>query len=168
VVLGVLSGRMTEPQQGYPYLTKGLLFRRARIAGEIEKLRARLAELELTLDRIDFTVRHFNPDATPEQLKPVRPYRRLKLFRQGQLRTRVLACLREAKQPLNCRAIALEVIRMGGFDGHEAFEIEKRVRSNVWNLLQEGRVVRIRAGKEAFFRLPTAEMPAVRLKGRGR
>jgi hypothetical protein len=87
---------MTEPQKGYPYLTKGLLYRRARIAGEIEVLRQKLSDLESTLSRIDFTVQHFNPDASPDQLKPVKPYRRLKLFRQGELRKRVLEVLRAA------------------------------------------------------------------------
>ena len=142
---------MTEPQQGYPYLTKGLLHRRARIAGEIEMLRQKLSKLEMTLDRIDFTVQHFNPDATPDQLKPVRPYRRLKLFRQGELRSRVMAVLKGASEPLSCHEIAVRVIAMGGFDTHEVWEIEKRVRSNTWNLLQEGRIRRLRDGKHALF-----------------
>jgi hypothetical protein len=40
---------------------------------------------------------------------------------------------------------------MGGFDTHEDKEIEKRVRSNVWNLLSEGRVCRTKVGKRALF-----------------
>jgi len=142
---------MTEPQKGYPYLTKGLLYRRARIAGEIEMLRGKLAELEKTLERIDSTVQHFNPAATPDQLKPVKPYRRLKLFRQGELRTRVLGVLKGANEPMDCHEIAVRVIAMGGFDTHEDREIEKRVRSNVWNLLSEGRVRRVKEGKRALF-----------------
>lgn len=142
---------MTEPQKGYPYLTKGLLYRRARIAGEIEMLRRKLAELETTLDRIDFTVQHFNPDATPEQLMPVRPYRRLKLFRQGELRKRMLVVLREASEPLGCHEIALRVLALGGFDAHEVKEIEKRTRSCAWHLVNENRACRVKDGKRALF-----------------
>lgn len=154
---------VTEPQKGYPYLTKGLLYRRARIAGEIEMLRAKLAELEMTLDRIDFTVQHFNPDATPDQLKPVKPYRRLKLFRQGELRKRVQEVLRKAENPLNAYDIAKGVLAMGGFDNHEVKEIEKRVRSNLWHLLQQNRVRVVKDARKAFYALVPAD-GAVRFK----
>jgi len=80
---------------GDTFVISGLREKRARIAGEIRELEARIVQCEADLVHVDATLRMFAPDIEPRFIPPRAPFRRSHYFRDGQLSRRCLDFLRD-------------------------------------------------------------------------
>ncbi len=92
------------------YMVTGLVAKRAKIAGELERTHERLRELVSQLESLDNTLRIVAPDMEVEAIRP-------KAFRppddwskRGQMSRLVLSILRQSKEPLTSREIAAQML----------------------------------------------------------
>ncbi len=92
------------------FVISGLVKRRAELAGEIEAAHERLRKLVTDLEALDATILQFDPSYSVETIAP-------KAFRppkdwshRGQMTRLVLSILRQAKEPLTTRDIALQLL----------------------------------------------------------
>ena len=77
------------------YVLTGLVKRRAELAGEIEALRARLAQIGIDLGHLDAVIRPFDPEYELASICPKRP-RGPDVAGRGERSRALLAVLREA------------------------------------------------------------------------
>lgn len=92
------------------YVLTGLVKRRAEMAGEIEATHEKLKGLLDQLGSLDATIIQFDPGYQPEGIRP-------KAFRPpedwshyGQMSRLILSILRQAKEPLTTRDLAVEML----------------------------------------------------------
>jgi hypothetical protein len=92
------------------FVIGGLVKRRAELAGEIEATHERLRKLVMDLEALDATILQFDPSYSVETIAP-------KAFRppkdrsnRGQMTRLILSILRQAKEPLTTRDIALQLL----------------------------------------------------------
>ena len=126
----------------------GLVRKRAEVAGQIERCRAELRDLQASAAHIDATIRLFNPDVRIEAIKPKRelaPHAAL----HGEVTRAVIDALRAADVPLTSRELAAEVIDARDLDGADrALEVTmaKRVRACLRLHRLKGRVFAVDLG----------------------
>jgi len=89
------------------YMITGLVKKRGQVAGEIASIHDTLNKLVKDLEHIDATLQIVAPDMEVESIQP-------KLFRppedwskRGQMSRIVLSILRQAKEPLTSREVAV-------------------------------------------------------------
>jgi len=83
----------------------GLRRKRARIAGEIERLEQKAAPLRESLAQVDALLRLFE-GGDPELIPAIKPAPRCLFFRHGEQQRLCLAALREAQGPQTARWVA--------------------------------------------------------------
>jgi hypothetical protein len=77
------------------YALAALKARRGSIAGQITDFEARLRRLREAMAHIDGTLRLFDEEIEPDSIAPKKPYKRVKLFGQGELNRLIFdACAR--------------------------------------------------------------------------
>src|SRR2546423_11692008 len=81
--------------KGNQYALAALRHKRATLAGEIVSLEKSLAWKQRQLEHVDATLAIFG-DIEPDRVKPVKPYKRVTLFKQGELARLVRDALRRA------------------------------------------------------------------------
>ena len=143
------------------YVPTGLVKRRAEIAGEVEEVHKRLSKLLVDLESVDATIMQFDAGYVPEGIRP-KAFRPPKNWsRRGHMVRTVLSTLRQAKEPLTTRDIALELLISRALDRSDtellklmikrvgaALQVQKtagRVRSltgpgmwNLWKMVRDG------------------------------
>ena len=123
------------------HVISALRRKRAELAGLIPDVERRLASLREAVASIDVTLRLFDPDGNPENIKPKRTYKRRTGFARRELPRLVADEIRKASAPLSAHAIAALVAAGKGTEGDEA--IAKQVSATLNWMLRRGAVARI-------------------------
>ncbi len=125
------------------YAIPALRDKRARIAGEIEALQKQILRLVEDLNSLDQTIAMFDPAYRVGSIRPVRPNRRVHLFKMGQLGRIILSAMRTAKAPMRTAEIVTAVCLSMGENKSNAHLLHATVRSNLNYLARRGRIVKI-------------------------
>ncbi|MGB8277009.1 MAG: hypothetical protein WCF20_03615 [Methylovirgula sp.] len=118
------------------YALATLKERRAAIAGEITSLESRLRYLRQLIEHVDGTLRLFTED-DPSKIPEKKPYRRVKLFKAGELNRLILNALRRAERPLTTAEVVADVVEQLGHGPEAAKGMANRVRSNLNYLVRD-------------------------------
>jgi hypothetical protein len=110
-----MPNELIPPDADQPNVLHALTRKRAELAGQIEHNQLSLRHLIAELDHIDATIRIFNPaiDIGAIRAKPVPP--RHAAFK-GEVTRVVFKALREAKEPITSRDIALRLMTERGLN----------------------------------------------------
>jgi hypothetical protein len=94
------------------HVIRALRDKQSELAGLVKGLEQRLGEHRTTLTHLDATLRLFDPQIRPEEIRPRQPRTRSVWFRPGECLRLIYDVLREAAEPLTTRAIADRSIDM--------------------------------------------------------
>jgi hypothetical protein len=135
-----------------------LVAKRSEIGGIIADLEERTRQARADLAHIDATLRMFDPDSVPKQIKDKRPaHGRSGLFANGKISRRVRAALRDATEPISAEALVRQTIANKGLDPEDKPMRQATIRSFLWALHRmqtAGTVQRLGKGLGARWALP--------------
>ena len=97
---------------GEPHVLSALRDKRSELAGMVKQLEQRLVKHRIDLTHIDATMRLFDPDIRPGEIRPKQPRARSVWFRQGECLRLIYDELRDAPQPLTTRELAERIMRV--------------------------------------------------------
>jgi hypothetical protein len=86
--------------------------KRAELAGVLRQLEQQLAQQRADLAHVDATMRLFDPEIRPKDIRPKQPRARNAWFRQGECLRLIYDELREATQPVTTRELAERIMRV--------------------------------------------------------
>jgi hypothetical protein len=86
--------------------------KRAELAGVLRQLEQQLVQQRADLAHVDATMRLFDPDIRPKDIRPKQPRERTAWFRQGECLRLIYDELREATQPMTTRELAEQIMRV--------------------------------------------------------
>ena len=86
--------------------------KRSELAGMVSHLERELVEHRASLTHLDATMRLFDPDIRPKDIRPKQPRERNAWFRQGECLRLIYDELREATQPVTTRELAERIMRV--------------------------------------------------------
>jgi hypothetical protein len=86
--------------------------KRAELAGILRQLEPQLVQQRADLAHVDATMRLFDPDIRPKDIRPKQPRERNAWFRQGECLRLIYDELREATQPVTTRELAERIMRV--------------------------------------------------------
>ena len=89
-----------------------LRHKRAELAGMLHQLEQQLAQQRANLTHVDATMRLFDPDIRPKDIRPKQPRTRNAWFRPGECLRLIYNELREATQPVTTRELAERIMRV--------------------------------------------------------
>jgi len=84
--------------------------KRAELSGAVRQIEQQLAQHRTDLAHLDATMRLFDPDIQPGDIRPRRPHHRNAWFRPGECLRLIYDELREALEPLSTRDLAERII----------------------------------------------------------
>ena len=125
------------------YAIPALREKRGRIAGEIDSLQKRILRLVEDLNSLDQTIAMFDPAYKVGSIRPIRPQRRVHLFKLGQLGRIILSAMRTAKAPMRTGEVITAVCLAVGEDKSNAHLLHNTIRSNLNYLARRGKIVKI-------------------------
>ena len=140
---------------GNKYALAALKRQRGVLAGEIVSLKKRLVWAEGQLVHVDATLHLLDPATTPETLPSIRPQKRIKLFRQGELGRLIVDALRRAGAPLSADNVVSSVLAATGHDESARAALKPRIRGNLAYLQKSGRVTKTGRGMSVTWALAT-------------
>lgn len=144
---------MDQTERGNKYALAALKRERGRRAGEIQELKRKLSWAEEQLRHVDATLHMLAPSVKVSALPVLRPQKRIKLFRQGELGRMIIDALRE-RGPLTTTEIVSAVLKTGGHDEAARPTMTPRVRGNLCYLRGRVRVEQVRRGTNPIWKLP--------------
>jgi hypothetical protein len=98
------------------YIIKGLVKRRAKLAGDIENTKDALKAHVEALEKLDAVILMFDPDYKIEGIKP-KSFRALEDWAgRGEMTRIVMDTLRQATEPLTGRDLAMNMMELRGMD----------------------------------------------------
>jgi hypothetical protein len=124
------------------YAMAALKARRGSIAGQITDYEARLRRLREAMAHIDGTLRLFDEEIEPDSIAPKKPYKRVKLFGQGELNRLIFDAMRKAERPLSTPEIARSIVEELGHGEEAQSGMVRRVRANLQYLCRDRGLVR--------------------------
>jgi len=86
--------------------------KRAELAGIVRQLEQQLAQQRTNLAHLDATMRLFDPDIQPKQIRPKQQRARSVWFRPGECLRLIYDELRNADQPITTRELAERIMRV--------------------------------------------------------
>lgn len=86
--------------------------KRAELAGMLRQLEQQLAQQRANLAHVDATMRLFDPDIRPKDIRPKQPRERNAWFRQGECLRLIYDELRKATQPVTTRELAERIMQV--------------------------------------------------------
>jgi hypothetical protein len=86
--------------------------KRAELAGTLRQLEQQLDRQRANLAHVDATMRLFDPDIRPNDIRPKQPRARNAWFRSGERLRLIYDELREATQPVATRELAERIMRV--------------------------------------------------------
>jgi hypothetical protein len=86
--------------------------KRSELAGIVGQLERRLAEHRADLIHLDATIRLFDPDVQPDEIRPKQPRAHSAWFRPGECLRLIYDELREVPQPLATRELVDRIMRV--------------------------------------------------------
>ncbi len=95
-----------------PHVIGALRNKRAELAGALRRLEQQLVQQRANLAHVDATMRLFDPDIRPNDIRPRRLRARNAWFRPGECLRLIYDELREATQPVTTRELAERIIRL--------------------------------------------------------
>lgn len=135
------------------YAIPALRDKRARIAGQIDSLQKQILRLVEDLNSLDQTIAMFDPSYKVGSIRPVRPNRRVHLFKMGQLGRIILSAMRTAKAPMRTAEVITAVCVAMGENNANAHLIANTVSSNLNYLARRGKIEKIGERGMARWRL---------------
>ena len=95
-----------------PHVISALSNKRAELAGIVRQLQQQLELQQANLAHLDATMRLFDPDIRPNQIRPKQQRARSTWFRPGECLRLIYDALREAAQPMTTHQLAERIIRV--------------------------------------------------------
>jgi hypothetical protein len=95
-----------------PHVIGALRNKRAELAGMLRQLEKQLVQQRANLAHVDATMRLFDPDIRPMDIRPKQPRTRNAWFRPGECLRLIYNELREATQPVTTRELAERIMRV--------------------------------------------------------
>jgi hypothetical protein len=95
-----------------PHIIGALRNKRAELAGMLRQLEQQLAQQRTNLAHVDATMRLFDPDMRPKDIRPKQPRTRNAWFRPGECLRLIYDELREATHPVTTRELAERIMRV--------------------------------------------------------
>jgi hypothetical protein len=86
--------------------------KRAELAGTLRQLEQQLERQRVNLAHLDATMRLFNPDIRPNDIRPKQQRARNAWFRPGECLRLIYDELRQATQPMTTRELAERIMRV--------------------------------------------------------
>ena len=86
--------------------------KRAELAGMLRQLEQQLGQQRANLAHVDATMRLFDPNIRPTDIRPKQPRERNAWFRPGECLRLIYDELREATQPVTTRELAERIMRV--------------------------------------------------------
>src|ERR1700738_3888333 len=111
-----------------PHVIGALRNKRAELAGMLRQLEQQLAQQRANLAHVDATMRLFDPETRPKDIRPKQPRARNAWFRPGECLRLIYDHLREATQPVTTRELAERIMRvkaMPATDDHRRELLQK-------------------------------------------
>ena len=128
--------------------------KRAELAGMLRQLEQQLGQQRANLAHVDATMRLFDPDIRPKDIRPRQPRARNAWFRPGECLRLIYDELREATQPVTTRELAERIMRVKAIP---AADNDRRER------VQKTLLASLNRAKETIARVETAGMVRWRL-----
>ena len=94
------------------HVMSALRNKRAELAGMLRQLEQQLVRQRANLAHLDATMRLFDPDIRPKDIRPKQPRERNAWFRPGECLRLIYDELREATQPLTTRELAERIMHL--------------------------------------------------------
>jgi hypothetical protein len=126
------------------HVVSALRVKRAEVSGELLAVQKHLERLRDDLDAIDRTLRIFDPNQSPESIRPVAKRTGDKLFAYGDCPRAVLNVLRVATEPLGAEQVAGQVAldcRIATETPGVASKLLWRVQTSLERLRKRGLVI---------------------------
>ena len=137
-----------------PHVIGALRNKRAELAGMLRQLEQQLGQQRANLAHVDATMRLFDPDIRPKDIRPKQPRERNAWFRPGECLRLIYDELREATQPVTTRELAERIMRLKAIP---AAENDRRER------VQKTLLASLNRAKETIARVETAGVVRWRL-----
>lgn len=94
------------------HVISALRNKRAELAGMLRQLEQQLARQRAGLAHLDATMRLFDPDIRPNEIRPKQPRVHNAWFARGECLRLIYDQLREATQPVTTRELAERIMRL--------------------------------------------------------
>jgi hypothetical protein len=128
--------------------------KRAELAGIVRQLEQQLMQQRTNLAHLDATMRLFDPDIQPKQIRAKQSRVRSVWFRPGECLRLIYDELRDAAQPITTRELAERIMRVKAMP-----ETDDRQRE----LVQKTLLASLNRAKETIARVETAGVVSWRL-----
>ena len=106
--------------------------KRAELAGVLRRLEQQLGHQRANLAHLDATMRLFNPNFRPNDVRPKQPQARNAWFRPGECLRLIYDELREATQPLTTRELAERIMRLKAIPAGDDQRFERIQKTLMW------------------------------------
>ncbi|MGH7001421.1 MAG: hypothetical protein ACREEA_07935 [Stellaceae bacterium] len=94
-----------------PHVISALRSKRSELGGVVNQLEQRLEQHRADLAHLDATMRLFDPDIRPQEVRPKQQRARSTWFRPGECLRLIYDELRDAPQPVTTRELAERIMR---------------------------------------------------------
>jgi len=126
----------------------------AELAGLVGQLEKQLVQQRANLTHLDATMRLFDPDIRPQEIRPKQQRERSAWFRQGECLRLIYDELRDAAQPVTTRELAERIMRLKAMPATDDRRRE---------LVQKTLLGSLNRAKETIARVDTAGVVSWRL-----
>jgi hypothetical protein len=137
-----------------PHVISALRNKHAELAGTIRQLEQQLAQQRSSLTHLDATMRLFDPEIRPSDIRPKQRRTRNVWFRPGECLRLIFDQLREAAQPLTTRELAERIMRLKAIP---AADVQRR------ELVQKTLLGSLNRARQTIARVETAGVVRWRL-----
>ena len=117
-----------------PHVIGALRNKRAELAGTLRQLEQQLVQQRANLAHLDATMRLFDPDIRPKDIRPKQSRARNAWFRPGECLRLIYDELREATQPVTTRELAERIMRVKAIpaaDNHRRERVQKTLLASL-------------------------------------
>ena len=128
--------------------------KRAELAGMLRQLEQQLVQQRANLAHLDATMRLFDPDIRPKDIRPKQPRVRNVWFRPGECLRLIYDELRAATQPVTTRELTERIMRVKAIPAADDHRRE---------LVQKTLLASLNRAKETIARVETAGVVSWRL-----
>jgi hypothetical protein len=138
---------------GNKYALAALRHKRATLAAELVTLEKQAAWKRQQLAHVDATLALFG-EADPDAIRPVKPYKRIALFKQGELSRHVIDALRRGARPMRLAEIVEAATADLGHGRGAIPALQHRLRASLQYLLRaKGKVTKAGNGQRVTWTL---------------
>jgi hypothetical protein len=125
-----------------PHVVSALVAKRGELAGEVQRHRRELQQLDEQLGHLDAAIRLFAPDYNLAGLRPRQRRRGVQRFAQGECQRLVLETLRDACEALSDRQVEATVAASKGVEAQSLARagLEKTTLATLRRLAKKGAI----------------------------